>query len=232
MHRIENGSTEPNDHEEYDGAVHNVLLRSRSERIFGVIKFALIAFLSLWGFINISLNVFNQVSILFGPDRRGCYCGTTSTEAIAMGCKYDSLAAAWLPDHCRDDELTAEFDRSGDGPNGTVCQSKVVSTCTMTDIVLQWLYFKDTHHTIPISVEEIQWLGDTPDERFHMDYSWHEVHCLFYWRKEHRFRLNGKTLDPRSDTEEHIKHCGMVWARKATYGTGTVSGVVFDTNHE
>ncbi|KAI0159056.1 hypothetical protein BJ166DRAFT_529259 [Pestalotiopsis sp. NC0098] len=198
--KIENGSTEPNDHDEYDGAVHNVLLRSRSERIFGVLKFALIAFLSLWGFINISLNVFNQVSILFGPDRRGCYCGTTSTEAIALGCKYDSLAAAWLPDHCRDDELTAEFDRSGDGPNGT------------------WLYFKDTHHTIPISVEEIQWLGDTPDERFHMDYSWHEVHCLFYWRKEHRFRLNGKTLDPRSDTEEHIKHCGMVWARKATYG--------------
>lgn len=65
-----------------------------------------------------------------------------------------------------------------------------------------------------------------------MDYSWHEVHCLFYWRKEHRFRFNGKILDPRSDSEEHIKHCGKVWGRKATYGTGTVSGVVFDTNSE
>lgn len=54
------------------------------------------------------------------PAHRGCYCGTSSTEAKSMGCKYDSLAAAWLPEHCRDDELTAEFDRSGDGPNGTV----------------------------------------------------------------------------------------------------------------
>ena len=96
----------------------------------------------------------------------------------------------------------------------------------------QWLYWKDKHHTIPITLEEIQYLGDFPDQRFHMDYRWHEVHCLFYWRKEHRFRYNGKTLDPRSDSEEHIEHCGMVWDRKLTYGTGTVSGVVFDTNSE
>lgn len=163
---------------------------------------------------------------------QGCYCGTNSKEALAMGCKYDSLAAAWLPEHCRDDELTEEFDHSGDGPNGTVSSTSNFPTIINSLSFTQWLYWKDTHHTIPLAPEDVQWLGDIPDARFHMDYSWHEVHCLFYWRKEHRFRYNGKTLDPRSDSEEHIKHCGDIWARKAHYGMGTVSAVVFDTNSE
>jgi hypothetical protein len=97
---------------------------------------------------------------------------------------------------------------------------------------LQWLYYWDHNHTQRLPADEVQWLADTPDVRFHMDYTWHEVHCLFYWRKEHRFRFNGKTLDPRSDSEEHIIHCGDIWGRKVTYGKGTISGVVLDTNHE
>lgn len=75
-------------------------------------------------------------------------------------------------------------------------------------------------------------IGNIPGARFHVDYSWHEVCCLYYWRKEHRFRFNGEILDPKSDSQEHIKHCGMVWGRKITCGTGTVSSVVFDTNAE
>ena len=33
-----------------------------------------------------------------------CDCGPSIAEALNRGCKYDSLAAAWLPPHCRDDE--------------------------------------------------------------------------------------------------------------------------------
>jgi hypothetical protein len=33
-----------------------------------------------------------------------CSCGRNLAEARANGCKYDSVAAAWLPPACRDDE--------------------------------------------------------------------------------------------------------------------------------
>lgn len=92
--------------------------------VLRIMKFSLVAFLSVWGFINIFMTIVRQVPFLNGDSLssgpQGCYCGTSSAEAKSMGCKYDSLAAAWLPEHCRDDELTAEFDHSGDGPNGTV----------------------------------------------------------------------------------------------------------------
>jgi hypothetical protein len=54
-----------------------------------------------------------------------CRCGESVAEALSLGCKYDSLAVAWLPPHCRDDELTAEFEAQGTGPNGswTYCES-------------------------------------------------------------------------------------------------------------
>ncbi|KUJ23686.1 uncharacterized protein LY89DRAFT_679028 [Mollisia scopiformis] len=210
---VESGSEGSFERAEYNDVL-KAQSRTRIARVLKMIKVSVVTLLAIWGFINIFNTVVRKIPFLNPPVHHGCYCGKSSTEAIAMGCKYDSLAAAWLPEHCRDDDLTAEFDRSGDGPNGT------------------WLYWKDKARTIPITPEEIQWMGDTPDARFHMDYSWHEVHCLFYWRKEHRFRFNGKILDPRSDSEEHILHCGDVWGRKVPYGMGTVSGVRFDTNTE
>ncbi|XDG04112.1 hypothetical protein ABKA04_003727 [Annulohypoxylon sp. FPYF3050] len=121
--------------------------------------------------------------------RESCKCGDTVAEAIANGCKYDSMGVAWLPDHCRDDELTSEFDRSGDGPNG------------------EWTYWAEFRGSETITLEQISERADNKTFRIFMIPEWHVVHCLFYWRKEHRFRLNGKTLDPRFNTEEHIKHC-------------------------
>lgn len=139
-----------------------------------------------------------------------CDCGRNTTEARARGCKYDSLAAAWLPEHCRDDELTAEFEQAGDGPNGT------------------WEYWADTKHTQPMSLEEIAALADTPGSKFHMSNHWHTVHCIFYWRKEYRARFNGKIVEPRSDNEGHIKHCGNIFLKGAY---GTIAGVSLNTDH-
>ncbi|KAG5937033.1 hypothetical protein E4U60_002168 [Claviceps pazoutovae] len=121
-----------------------------------------------------------------------CSCGNSTAQALAIGCKYDSLAAAWLPPHCRDDDLTAEFDRSGPGKDG------------------QWTYWRDLARTQEISLDELATMGDDKAFRFYMTGQWHVVHCIFYWRKEHRARFNGKMVEPRSDTEGHIKHCGKV----------------------
>lgn len=67
-----------------------------------------------------------------------CNCGASVAEAISMGCKYDALATAWLPKYCRDEELTAEFEKLGDGPNG------------------EWTYWRDANHTQILPMQELR----------------------------------------------------------------------------
>ncbi|KAG5952005.1 hypothetical protein E4U53_001819 [Claviceps sorghi] len=138
-----------------------------------------------------------------------CSCGNSTAQARALGCKYDSLAAAWLPDHCRDDDLTAEFERSGPGENG------------------RWTYWRDSAHTQEISLDELAEMGDDRKFRFYMTRRWHVVHCMFYWRKEHRARFNGKMVEPRSDNEGHINHCSKVILGR---NYSTVAGVELNTD--
>jgi len=191
-----------------EGAHLEPRLSRLSSKSLKLLKELSLTFLAIWGLLSI---LYHLYVLLHSEVPRGCDCGDSTAEALELGCKYDSLAAAWLPEHCRDDDLTAEFENAGDGPNGT------------------WLYYADTHHTIEVSLEEIALMADDPESRFHMSAQWHRIHCIFYWRKEHRFRFNGKMVEPRSDTEEHIHHCGQIFLGK---GYGTISGVVLNTDHE
>lgn len=103
--------------------------RSRRSSALRILKYSIVALLSAWALINISITVFERVPFFNGgrlETEHGCYCGNSTMEAKSMGCKYDSLAAAWLPEHCRDDELTAEFELSGPGENGTVSHLMLV----------------------------------------------------------------------------------------------------------
>ena len=118
---------------------------------------------------------------------------------------------AWLPEHCRDDELAEEFNTMGDGSNGT------------------WIYYADRERTIQIDPNEVAGLGDRPEALVHMSVQWHTIHCIFYWRKQFRTRSNGKIVEPRSDSEHHIKHCGQIFLSP---GSGTKSGVALNTNIE
>jgi hypothetical protein len=72
-------------------------------------------------------------------------------------------------------------------------------------------------------------MGDTPSALVHMDEHWHTIHCIFYWRKQFRTRFNGKIVEPSSDSEGHIKHCGQIFQNP---GYGTKSGVALNTNDE
>ncbi|KAH6680458.1 hypothetical protein B0J14DRAFT_695843 [Halenospora varia] len=179
------------------------------------LKDILIYSLALWGaysilrYLVVSRNLTVHGITSDFERRPGCDCGDSVAEAISLGCKFDSLSMAWLPEHCRDDDLTAEFDTAGNGPNGT------------------WIYWADTDHTIEMNVETVAAMGDDPSARAHMGTTWHRVHCVFYWRKLFRTKFNGKIIEPRSDTEDHIKHCGMVFQEP---GYGTISGVALNTN--
>ncbi|RGP79545.1 hypothetical protein FLONG3_2293 [Fusarium longipes] len=138
-----------------------------------------------------------------------CNCGSSVAEALSLGCKYDSLAAAWLPEPCRDDALTAEFERSGDAPNG------------------QWSYWADLNHTQELSLEELGKKGDDPSFRFYTTAEWHRVHCAFFWRKMFRSHISGVIIEPRFDNEEHVIHCGSVLLHTAVDDKGARAGVSF-----
>ncbi|GAA87333.1 similar to An01g11330 [Aspergillus luchuensis] len=143
------------------------------------------------------------------PTPNTCHCGNSTTEALTLGCKFDSLAAAWLPPHCRDDELTAEFERAGPNPDGS------------------WTYYADDYHTVPMAIEEVAALADNQSARVQMTRDWHVVHCLFYWRKMFRVRdLEGVIVEPSFDHEEHIKHCIGVVLEDSW---GTEARVALDT---
>ncbi|GKZ16867.1 hypothetical protein AbraIFM66951_006360 [Aspergillus brasiliensis] len=171
----------------------------------------LIILLAIWGLISLThtliLSIFSTTSTLQKPTT--CHCGTSTTEALSLNCKFDSLAAAWLPPHCRDDELTAEFERAGPNPDGS------------------WTYYADDYHTVPMAIEEVAALADNQSARVQMTRDWHVVHCLFYWRKMFRVReMEGVIVEPSFDHEEHIKHCIGVVLEDSW---GTEARVALDT---
>ncbi|KAH8893973.1 hypothetical protein GQ53DRAFT_644660 [Thozetella sp. PMI_491] len=139
-----------------------------------------------------------------------CYCGFSITEAKTLGCKYDTLSVSWLPSHCRDDDLTAEFERSGPGPSG------------------EWPYWADFNATLPITTEDISLLAELPPSRalFYTTHGWHVAHCAFFWRKEFRMRAKGSMMERRHDQESHIEHCyGYFMKETPLNRTGTMAVV-------
>lgn len=105
-----------------------------------------------------------------------------------MGCKYDTMAAAWLPDACRDDDLTAQFDLAGTGPHG------------------RWEYWADKNKTQPLSAVELGALGGTT-KIFYSTWEWHVAHCFWRWRRQIKAR---KTMAAHMDVLDgyhHIEHC-------------------------
>ncbi|KAF4827995.1 hypothetical protein CGCTS75_v007923 [Colletotrichum tropicale] len=147
------------------------------------------ALLTILGLSGVAYFISSQSSGPRPPQTITCHCGSSVSEALDLGCKYDTLSVSWLPDHCREDELVAEFDRAG--PNGS------------------WPYYADKNATIPITIESISHLADLPHEQaiFYTSTGWHIAHCAFYWRKEFRMRAKGLGTESRYDKESHIEHC-------------------------
>ena len=141
-----------------------------------------------------------------------CFCGHNLTEARANGCVYDSVATAWLPPACRDEENTAEFDRSGPGPDG------------------QWTYYTDWDMTGTMTLSEIAQLPETGGA-FYTTHLWHLQHCLYTFRKIWRAPTTGVTIEKRFDTDAHLKHCGQMFLlRRPLDDAVTGSGVTLNAD--
>ncbi|KAF4837620.1 hypothetical protein CGCSCA4_v011774 [Colletotrichum siamense] len=139
-----------------------------------------------------------------------CNCGETIEEASSNGCVFDSLAAAWLPPHCRSAKLTAEFESLGPNEPDTAGNT--------------WGYWHDQNQTHPMTLEEVSQLPEAARRgqhaRFFTTHEWHLVHCIFYWRKMWEATRCARGVDgascgedgmlvieKRYDTLMHIHHC-------------------------
>lgn len=127
-----------------------------------------------------------------------CSCGSSINEAQSLSCVYDTMAAAWLPPHCRDPELTSIFDHSGPSDGGS------------------WRYYADKNGSVRLSPHQISLLADKPkgENVFWATREWHLAHCLFYWQKLVRMRDTNAIMERRFDGWAHAKHCyGLLMRR-------------------
>ena len=133
--------------------------------------------LALYGLNCLSLETSNFVKGTAKP--AVCNCGSSISEAKSRNCKFDSLATYWLPPRCRDDELTAEFERSGPLEGGS------------------WPYYKDLGKTQLLSVEDLAIMADNEsgNRTYYMTTEWFITRCLFYWRKMERAERLGTTIE-------------------------------------
>lgn len=146
-----------------------------------------------------------------GHGDRTCNCGSSVAEARLLGCRYDSIMTAWLPDHCRDDELIERFDHAG--PDGS-----------------EWEYWSDLDKTRRLSMDEVAALPDV-DGAFYVSHLWHVRHCHYAWLKLWRSRWTRVQMSLREDTESHILHCmAMVEKRDALDSVTTGSDVALQAD--
>ena len=134
-------------------------------------------------------------------DLSSCSCGSSLLEAMARSCRYDTIAAAWLPPHCRDEVLAAQFDATGPGADGA------------------WTYYADEFGRTSISTEEIALLpANDSQDYFFTTHRWHVLHCSYYWRKMYRMvhAMEGaaKQIEHRFDTDGYIAHCEMIFLKR------------------
>ncbi|KAF2230170.1 hypothetical protein EV356DRAFT_350064 [Viridothelium virens] len=179
--------------EEQKALDNQYLTPLKSSTCFWSILFRiLIVGLVSWGLIDLGLRTYSFVT---AADQT-CYCGTNPKEAIAKGCLYDHLAAAWLPESCRDEELMRIWDDIG-----RVGQHN-------------WTYYKYPENTQQLSTEEVSMLGrimdGAPEDRLavtSVTTDWHMSHCLYLWWKLVRSPSTGRAMSPRYSDEHHVKHC-------------------------
>ena len=152
--------------------------------VFSFFSKAALVLLAVWGIISLG---FQTTRYIEAHRSVNCDCGSSIAEALSLGCKYDSMAAAWLPELCRDDELTAEFDRAGPGPGG------------------RWYYWSDPYRENELTLIEMAELADS-GKPFFTNWEWHVAHCFYFFRKQIRNGFTKASLGT-SDPYGHIIHC-------------------------
>ncbi|KAK4216775.1 hypothetical protein QBC37DRAFT_80813 [Rhypophila decipiens] len=148
----------------------------------------------------ISLSITTITTFFLAASLPPCYCGTSVSEAVSLNCKFDSLSTSWLPPHCRDDELTALFERAGPGPNG------------------EWTYYRTQPHlgdnltaAAKFTVDELALLSEKSEAERQVvaTVEWHDKHCFFLLLKMVRGKAPRMGYTGFPEVLGHAEHCAM-----------------------
>ncbi|KAK4500937.1 hypothetical protein PRZ48_009129 [Zasmidium cellare] len=124
--------------------------------------------------------------------KASCSCGASPQEAMARGCRFDQLAMAWLPPHCRDDELMDMLDNMQTEQNHT------------------WTYYTHPDAEEQLSAEQVSLLAGDPDRSPDLvvtTMDWHHSHCLSILWKKARSRQTNVIVEGRYAEEKRDMHC-------------------------
>jgi hypothetical protein len=190
--------------EENEHSDLHALPKKKSSRVRSIVTFILV----IIGALSLMKVFWN--ALFSGSRNTSCACGSSITDAKALGCHFDPIAAAWVRSECFDKDLVDEFNHSGPGPNG------------------EWDYYTDLTGRQRMSADEVAALGGTHNHFFSTQ-EWHLAHCTFTWRKQFRAPYTGVVIGKRYDSEEHIQHCEMmIKKRDALQDIVTGSGVTMN----
>ena len=111
-------------------------------------------------------------------------CGSSPSEAIKHGCRFDPTSFSWLHRDCYDEELVEQF----------LSQEA-------------WEWFEDEEATVPIELE-----AALEGKHHHLYVSWeyHLTHCTFMWKKLHRALLRRGAIDDYIGDLGHTGHCSRM----------------------
>ncbi|KAI1370366.1 hypothetical protein F4677DRAFT_364717 [Hypoxylon crocopeplum] len=184
------------DDEDADIFIPRTRPRGRLVTILSWISKVVIIALALYSVITLGISAADRIHKAALPP---CYCGPTVTDAISKGCKFDSLATSWLPAHCRDDQLTALFEKAGPGPNG------------------EWMYHESNSSSSRLfTIDEMALMADRADPKERdvwVTVDWHNSHCFYTLVKQAR----GKTKMEYTgfpSAQAHAEHCAVVMTER------------------
>ena len=110
-------------------------------------------------------------------------CGNSSREALSLGCSFDVMTFAWLPDRCFDKELVDDF-----------------------------LALKDWNWYLDVGGQQTADSASVVAgayDKVYVKNEYHMYHCTYMWKKMHRATLAGKVLDGYIGDMHHTAHCEM-----------------------
>lgn len=119
-------------------------------------------------------------------------CGSSASEAKALGCRYDILSNHWVPSACMDQESVVEYQSDG-----------------------SWFGFANENRTGPLTIDV---MGETP--LYYTSVRDHIVHCAMLWRKQYRAFFDGRdSLDSVIVDRKHTMHCSQYLINMTEVGT-------------
>ncbi|PVI01720.1 hypothetical protein DM02DRAFT_613431 [Periconia macrospinosa] len=120
------------------------------------------------------------------PQTKTLYCGSTATEARAMGCTYDVLSNMWIPKPCIDHENLRHFKK-----------------------IAQWQAYETRDATRQLTEDE---MGEVVGPKtYFTPIREHLVHCALMWRRLHKgFQEDNRYLDTHVRAYGHTAHCTQI----------------------